>query len=122
MSSEPSSPPPRTVVIKVGGELFQTGAVRAIAADAAEAAGRGDRVLFVHGGGRVHRCLIASSTSGKSSFESGVALATTRGTLRQTGPPAFQRASTWSPAAGRVYGIQPLSSLRSSRIPGTVNE
>ncbi|HEY8144086.1 MAG TPA: acetylglutamate kinase [Kofleriaceae bacterium] len=51
MSPEPSGPPPRTVVIKVGGELFQTGAVRAVAADAAEIAGRGDRVLFVHGGG-----------------------------------------------------------------------
>jgi acetylglutamate kinase len=41
----------RTVVIKLGGELFQSGAVRAVAADAAAAAGRGDRVLMVHGGG-----------------------------------------------------------------------
>ena len=51
MSPEPGRPAPRTVVVKVGGELFQTGAVRALATDAADAAGRGDRVLFVHGGG-----------------------------------------------------------------------
>ena len=41
----------RTAVIKVGGELFQTGAVRAVAADVAQLAARGDRVLMVHGGG-----------------------------------------------------------------------
>lgn len=51
MSPEPSGPATRTVVIKVGGELFLSGALRAVAADAAEAAGRGDRILLVHGGG-----------------------------------------------------------------------
>lgn len=51
MSPEPSGPPPRTVVVKLGGELFQSGALRAVAVDIAEAAGRGDRILVVHGGG-----------------------------------------------------------------------
>ncbi|HLU64671.1 MAG TPA: acetylglutamate kinase [Kofleriaceae bacterium] len=43
--------PPRVVVVKVGGELFQSDALRAVAADVAAAAGRGDRVMMVHGGG-----------------------------------------------------------------------
>ncbi len=51
MSPEPSGGAPRTVVVKVGGELFQSGAMRAVATDAADAAARGDRILFVHGGG-----------------------------------------------------------------------
>jgi acetylglutamate kinase len=42
---------PRTIVVKVGGELFQSGALFAVATDVAEGAGRGDRVVMVHGGG-----------------------------------------------------------------------
>jgi acetylglutamate kinase len=41
----------RTAVVKVGGELFQTGAMRALAGDVARLVDRGDRVLMVHGGG-----------------------------------------------------------------------
>lgn len=38
-------------VIKIGGDLLQSGQAAAIAADAAALSGRGDRVLFIHGGG-----------------------------------------------------------------------
>ena len=46
-----SSPPPRVVVVKVGGEIFRSAAIRAVAMDVAAASGRGDRVFMVHGGG-----------------------------------------------------------------------
>ena len=46
-----SSPPPRVVVVKVGGEIFRSEALRAVAMDVAAASGRDDRVFMVHGGG-----------------------------------------------------------------------
>jgi len=41
----------RNIVVKVGGENFKDGTVAAVAADVAALAGRGDRVIMVHGGG-----------------------------------------------------------------------
>jgi acetylglutamate kinase len=46
-----SSPPPRLVVVKVGGAIFQSAAIRAVSMDVAAASGRGDRIYMVHGGG-----------------------------------------------------------------------
>jgi acetylglutamate kinase len=40
-----------TIVIKVGGEIVKSSALRVVAAEVAAAAGRGDRVIMVHGGG-----------------------------------------------------------------------
>jgi acetylglutamate kinase len=42
---------PRRILVKVGGEIFQSGELAAVAADVAEAAARGDQVVMVHGGG-----------------------------------------------------------------------
>ena len=39
------------IVIKVGGEILEDDAVRAVAADVAELAARGERIAMVHGGG-----------------------------------------------------------------------
>lgn len=41
----------RKILVKVGGEIFQSGELPAVAADVAFAAARGDRVVMVHGGG-----------------------------------------------------------------------
>ena len=41
----------RTIVIKVGGELLQTGEARAVAADVATLAAQGHFITLVHGGG-----------------------------------------------------------------------
>jgi len=42
---------PRTVVVKLGGEIVHGRSIGAVASDVAELAGRGDRVYVVHGGG-----------------------------------------------------------------------
>jgi acetylglutamate kinase len=47
----PSAVAARQVVVKVGGEIVQSSALRAVAADVAALARRGDRVFLVHGGG-----------------------------------------------------------------------
>ncbi|HTE51789.1 MAG TPA: acetylglutamate kinase [Kofleriaceae bacterium] len=46
-----SGAPGAAVVIKVGGEIVHGSSVRAVAADVAALAGRGERVFLVHGGG-----------------------------------------------------------------------
>ncbi|HTM21710.1 MAG TPA: acetylglutamate kinase [Kofleriaceae bacterium] len=41
----------KSIVVKIGGENFKDGTVAAVAGDVAALAGRGDRVVMVHGGG-----------------------------------------------------------------------
>jgi acetylglutamate kinase len=41
----------RRIVVKIGGEIAQGGALRAVAADVAALSARGERVFLVHGGG-----------------------------------------------------------------------
>jgi acetylglutamate kinase len=51
MVSPPGARPAAAIVVKVGGELFNSGAVHAVAADVAALVARGERVVLVHGGG-----------------------------------------------------------------------